>query len=46
VEVAAVSKSAELTRVPQETDFKEYSMYANVEKLKSVEEAVKKLGRL
>jgi hypothetical protein len=27
-------------------DFKEHSMYADIEKLKSIEEAVKKSGRL
>jgi regulator of RNase E activity RraA len=30
----------------QELDFKEHSMYAYIEKLKSIEEAVKKFGRL
>jgi regulator of RNase E activity RraA len=30
----------------QEMDFKEHSMYAVIEKLKSIEEAVKKFGRL
>jgi len=30
----------------QEMDFKEHSMYAYIEKLKSIEEAVKKFGRL
>ncbi len=32
--------------VAQEMDFKEHSMYAVIEKLKSIEEAVKKFGRL
>jgi regulator of RNase E activity RraA len=32
--------------VAQEMDFKEHSMYAYIEKLKSIEEAVKKFGRL
>jgi hypothetical protein len=30
----------------QEMDFKEHSMYAVIEKFKSIEEAVKKFGRL
>ena len=30
----------------QEMDFKEHSMYAYIEKLKSIEDAVKKFGRL
>jgi regulator of RNase E activity RraA len=30
----------------QDMDFKEHSMYAYIEKLKSIEEAVKKFGRL
>ena len=30
----------------QELDFKEHSMYAYIEKLKSIQEAVKKFGRL
>jgi regulator of RNase E activity RraA len=30
----------------QEMDFKEHSMYAYIEKLKSIQEAVKKIGRL
>ena len=30
----------------QEMDFKEHSMYATIEKLKSIQEAVKKFGRL
>jgi len=32
--------------IAQEMDFKEHSMYAVIEKLKSIEEAVKKFGRL
>jgi regulator of RNase E activity RraA len=32
--------------VAQDMDFKEHSMYAYIEKLKSIEEAVKKFGRL
>ena len=40
---------ADATRVlalAQDMDFKEHSMYAYIEKLKSIEEAVKKFGRL
>ena len=33
-------------KLAQEMDFKEHSMYAYIEKLKSIEEAVKKFGRL
>jgi regulator of RNase E activity RraA len=32
--------------IAQDMDFKEHSMYAYIEKLKSIEEAVKKFGRL
>jgi regulator of RNase E activity RraA len=33
-------------KLAQEMDFKEHSMYAYIEKLKSIEEAVAKFGRL
>jgi regulator of RNase E activity RraA len=33
-------------KLAQEMDFKEHSMYATIEKLKSIQEAVKKFGRL
>jgi regulator of RNase E activity RraA len=36
----------EVLVLAQEMDFKEHSMYAYIEKLKSIEEAVKKFGRL
>src|SRR5205823_4578344 len=39
-------KAAEVLATAQEMDFKEHSMYAWIEKLKSIEEAVKKFGRL
>ena len=39
-------KAAEVLAVAQDMDFKEHSMYAWIEKLKSIEEAVKKFGRL
>jgi regulator of RNase E activity RraA len=35
-----------LLALAQDMDFKEHSMYAYIEKLKSIEEAVKKFGRL
>jgi regulator of RNase E activity RraA len=38
--------AAQVLKVAQEMDFKEHSMYAYIEKLKSIEEAVKKFGRL
>jgi len=40
------SKAADVLAVAQEMDFKEHSMYAYIEKLKSIEEAVRKFGRL
>lgn len=40
------SKAADVLATAQEMDFKEHSMYAYIEKLKSIEEAVKKFGRL
>ncbi len=40
------SKAAEVLAVAQEMDFKEHSMYAHIEKLRSIEEAVKRFGRL
>lgn len=40
------AKAAEVLAMAQEMDFKEHSMYAYIEKLKSIEEAVKKFGRL
>src|SRR6266496_5125095 len=40
------TKAAEILATAQEMDFKEHSMYAYIEKLKSIEEAVKKFGRL
>ena len=40
------ANAAEVLATAQEMDFKEHSMYAYIEKLKSIEEAVKKFGRL
>ena len=46
VVVVPRAKAVEVLAVAQEMDFKEHSMYAYIEKLKSIEEAVKKFGRL
>src|SRR5258708_6277792 len=46
VVVVPRAKAADVLTVAQEMDFKEHSMYAYIEKLKSIEEAVKKFGRL
>ena len=40
------AKAADVLAMAQDMDFKEHSMYAYIEKLKSIEEAVKKFGRL
>jgi 4-hydroxy-4-methyl-2-oxoglutarate aldolase len=36
----------QILKLAQDMDFKEHSMYAYIEKLKSIEEAVAKFGRL
>jgi regulator of RNase E activity RraA len=46
VVVVPRAKAADVLATAQEMDFKEHSMYAYIEKLKSIEEAVKKFGRL
>lgn len=46
VVVVPREKAADVLALAQEMDFKEHSMYAWIEKLKSIEEAVKKFGRL
>lgn len=46
VVVVPRAKAAEILTLAQDMDFKEHSMYAYIEKLKSIEEAVKKFGRL
>jgi regulator of RNase E activity RraA len=46
VVVVPREKAADVLAVAQDMDFKEHSMYAWIEKLKSIEEAVKKFGRL
>jgi regulator of RNase E activity RraA len=40
------AKAAEILSLAQEMDFKEHSMYPVIEKLKSLQEAVKQFGRL
>ena len=46
VVVVPRAAAAEVLATAQEMDFKEHSMYGYIEKLKSIEEAVKKFGRL
>ncbi len=46
VVVVPRAKAAEVLALAQSMDFQEHSMYAYIEKLKSIEEAVKKFGRL
>jgi regulator of RNase E activity RraA len=40
------AKAAEVLRIAQQMDFKEHSMYAVIEQMKSIVEAVRKFGRL
>jgi regulator of RNase E activity RraA len=40
------ASAAEVLKVAQDMDFKEHTMYATIEKLKSIVEAVKQFGRL
>jgi regulator of RNase E activity RraA len=46
VVIVPPARATEVLAAAQEMDFKEHSMYAYIEKLKSIEEAVKKFGRL
>jgi regulator of RNase E activity RraA len=46
VAVVPRAEALQVLALAQEMDFKEHSMYAYIEKLKSIEEAVKKFGRL
>jgi regulator of RNase E activity RraA len=46
VAVVPRSKAQEILTLAQQMDFKEHSMYPYIEKMKSIEEAVKKFGRL
>jgi regulator of RNase E activity RraA len=46
--VVAIPRAAapEVLKIAREMDFKEHSMYATIEKLKSIVEAVKQFGRI
>jgi regulator of RNase E activity RraA len=46
VVVVPRNSAPQVLKLAQEMDFKEHSMYATIEKLKSIQEAVKKFGRL
>jgi len=46
VVVVPKTEAAKVLQLAQEMDFKEHSMYAYIEKLKSIVEAVKQFGRL
>src|SRR5277367_1001748 len=46
VVVVPAGKAEEVLKVAQQMDFKEHSMYPVIEQLKSIQEAVKKFGRL
>ncbi|MCU1296169.1 MAG: Demethylmenaquinone methyltransferase [Acidobacteriaceae bacterium] len=46
VAVVPRAKAQEVLTLAQQMDFKEHSMYPYIEKMKSIEEAVKKFGRL
>ncbi len=46
VVVVPRAKAAEVLKLAQQMDFKEHSMYAVIEQMKSIVEAVKKFGRL
>ena len=46
VTVVPRGQASQVLSLAQEMDFKEHSMYADIEKLKSIQEAVKKFGRL
>ena len=40
------ASAAEVLKIAREMDFKEHSMYATIERLKSIVEAVKQFGRI
>ena len=46
VVVVPVGVAPQVLQLAQEMDFKEHSMYAHIERLKSIEQAVAKFGRL
>jgi len=46
VAVVPRAQAQQVLRLAQQMDFKEHSMYAVIEQLRSIVEAVKKFGRL
>ena len=46
VVVVPIAKAEEVLKLAQQMDFKEHSMYPVIEQLKSIQDAVKKFGRL
>jgi regulator of RNase E activity RraA len=46
VVVVPTEKAGEVLKLAQQLDFKEHSMYPQIEQMKSIQEAVKKSGRL
>ena len=46
VAVVPIGRAREILKVAQEMDYKEHSMYAVIEKLKSLAEAIRQFGRL
>jgi len=46
VVVVPIAHAEEVLKLAQQMDFKEHSMYPEIERLKSIQEAVKKFGRL
>ena len=46
VAIVPKANAQEVLELAQQMDFKEHSMYAYIEKYKSIVEAVKKFGRL
>jgi len=46
VVVVPIARAEEVLKLAQQMDFKEHSMYPQIEQLKSIQEAVKKFGRL
>jgi regulator of RNase E activity RraA len=46
VAVVPRARAQEVLELAEQMDFKEHSMYPYIEKLKSIQEAVKKFGRL
>jgi regulator of RNase E activity RraA len=46
VAVVPRAQAHQVLRLAQQMDFKEHSMYAVIEQLRSIVEAVKKFGRL